>query len=126
MGVDLYDHETKDRIFKINFWHWRAIVEVVRGLDVLPDDRVELMHEPYIGELTEAEAHLVATAIRERILPTMSDDERVMLDGTHTTTPDDGTFYREPAEQHLNYSTTRKVLADFAQACATSHGFRIA
>jgi hypothetical protein len=125
VGVTLFDHETDEIVFDINFWHWRAIVEVVRDLQILPDDRAELLHEPFVGELTEPEARIVAAAIRERVLPTMADEERVLLDGTRTTTPDDGTFHREPVEQHRNYSTTRAVLEKFADACASCHGFRI-
>jgi len=126
VGVTLFDQETDEIIFDVNFWHWRAIVEVVRGLAILPVERVDLMHEPFIGELAEAEARLVGAAIRERVLPTLADNERVLLDGSRTTTSDDGTFHRDPAAQHLNYSTTRPVLETFAQCCATCHGFRIA
>ena len=125
MGVTLFDHETDQIIFDVNFWHWRAIVEVVRRLEILPVSRVDGMHQPFVGELSESEARLVASAIRERVLPTLTDDERVLLDGSRTTTPDDGTLYREPAEQHRNYSTTRAVLELFAECCATCHGFRI-
>jgi hypothetical protein len=125
VGVTLFDHETDAVVFDINFWHWRAIVEVVRGLAILPDERVEQMHEPFVGELTEVEARLVGAAIRERVLPTLTDEDRVLLDGSRTTTPDGGTFHREPAEQHRNYSTTRTVLEEFAEACASCHGFRI-
>ena len=123
--MTLFDHETDEIVFDTNFWHWRAIVEVVRGLAILPVECVDLMHEPFIGELTEAEARLVGAAIRDRVLPSLADDERVLLDGTRTTIPDDGTFYRVPAEQHRNYSTTRSVLETFAECCASCHGFRI-
>jgi hypothetical protein len=58
-------------------------------------------------------------------LPTLDDDERLLLDGRRTTEPDDGTFYREPAEQHRNYSTDRRVLAEFANCCETCGGFRV-
>lgn len=126
MGVTLFDQETDAIVFDINFWHWRAIVEVVRTLAVLPTDRVDAMHEPFIGELTEPEARQVAAALRTHALPSLTDDERVLLDGTRTTTPDDGTFHRAPSEQHKNYSTTRAVLEDFAACCETCHGFRIA
>ena len=126
MGVTLFDQRSNEVVFDINFWHWRAIVEAVRVLDVLPDELVESLHTPFASELGEAECRIVAAAIRTRLLPTLADDERVLLDGRRTTAPDDGTFHRDPAEQHRNYSTNRAVLAEFAACCATCSGFRVA
>lgn len=125
MGVTLFDQSTDEIVLDINFWHWRAIVEAVRALAVLPEDRVDPLHQPFVGELTRAEARRVGAAIRERLLPTLADDERLLLDGRRTTEPDDGTFYRAPAEQHRNYSTDRRVLAEFAACCDTCDGFRV-
>jgi hypothetical protein len=126
MGVTLFDQVSNEVVFDVNFWNWRAIVEAVRALDVLPEQTVEALHTPFASALTEAEARLVAEAIRTRLLPTLADDERVLLDGKRTTEPDDGTFHRDPAEQHRNYSTNREVLAEFADCCATCAGFRVA
>src|SRR5262245_55224669 len=114
MGVTLIDLERDDHVFDINFWHWPAIVEPVRACAVLPDERVDPLHEPFVGGLTEAEARAVAAGLRERMLPTLAASERVRLDGSRTLEPDDGTFHREPAEQHRNYSTNREVLEEFA------------
>jgi len=131
MGITLTEEGTNATIFSINFWHWRAIVEAVRSLEVLPDARVFALHELSHGELTESESRIVATAIQERLLPTLADDERLLLDARlcldaqRTTEPDDGTLYRLPSDQHKNYSTTRAVLAAFAKACATCRGFRV-
>jgi hypothetical protein len=41
-------------------WHWRAIVEAVRSLQVLPEHRVD--GTPFAGELSEKEARLIGTA----------------------------------------------------------------
>jgi hypothetical protein len=124
MGVTLFDKKTEEVVFNINFWHWRAIVEAIRSLHVLPTERVDRLHRPFIGELTEHEARAVCVAVRERLLPTLRDDERLLLDGKRTTTPDDGTFHRDPAEQHKNYSTNRRVLERFVE-CAACAGFRV-
>ncbi len=121
----MFDQKTDAIVFDVNFWHWRAIVEAVRSLGVLPESRVDALHEQFNGELTEGEARTVAAAIREWLLPTIGDDERLLLDGRRTTEPDDGTFYREPAEQHKNYSTNRRVLEEFAKCCETCGGFRV-
>ena len=123
--MTLFDQKTNAIVFDVNFWHWRAIVEAVRSLSVLSESRVDALHEQFVGELTEDEAKAIGTAIRERILPTLRDDERLLLDGRRTTEPDDGTFYRNPAERHKNYSTNRRVLEEFARCCETCGGFRV-
>ncbi len=125
MGVTLFDQKTDVIVFDTNFWHWRAIVEAVRALKVLPDSRVDLLHQAFVGELTESESRAVALAIRERLLPTLRDGERLLLDGRRTTEPDDGTMHYDPAEQHKNYSTDRRVLEEFANCCAACGGFRV-
>jgi len=125
MGVTLFDHDSEAVVFDINFWHWRAIVEAVRSLHVLPDERIDGLHTPFVGELSEEEARLVGSALRERLLPTLGEEERLLLDGRTTTELDDGTFYRDPTEQHKNYSTNRRVLEKFADCCETCAGFRV-
>jgi hypothetical protein len=123
--MTLFDQKTNGIVFDANFWHWRAIVEAVRSLGVLPDERVDALHEQYVGELTQQEARTVAAAIRERLLPILADDERLLLDGRRTTLPDDGTMHYDPAQQHKNYSTNRRVLKDFTECCEACNGFRV-
>jgi hypothetical protein len=125
MGMTLFDQKTDKIVFDTNFWNWRAIVEAVRALKVLPESRVDLLHEAWIGELTESEAREVAQAIRERLLPTLSEGERLLLDSRRTNEPDDGVMHYDPAEQHKNYSTDRHVLEEFAACCETCSGFRV-
>jgi hypothetical protein len=126
VGVSLFDRKTNEIVFDVNFWHYRAIVEAIRSLDVLPEETVDALHESWQGTgLTTEEARVVAEAIRTRLLPTLGEDERLLSDGARTTEPDDGTFYREPAEQHLNYSTNRRVLERFAGCCETCNGFSV-
>lgn len=125
MGMTLFDQKTDAIVFDVNFWHWRAIVEAVRSLGVLPEERVDALHEQFVGELTAAEARAVAAAVRERLLPTLRAGERLLLDGRRTTEPDHGTFYRQPADQHKNYITDRRVLEEFAGCCETCGWFRV-
>jgi hypothetical protein len=126
VGVSLFDRKTDEIVFDVNFWHYRAIVEAVRSLGVLPDATVDALHESWQDTgLTTEEARLVAAAIRARLLPTLGEDERLLLDGGRTTEPDDGTLHRDPAEQHRNYSTNRRVLEAFARCCETCNGFRV-
>jgi hypothetical protein len=126
MGVTLFDQETGAAIFDVNFWHWRAIVETIRNLGVLPGSRVDDLHEPFVGRLSEAEARAVGGAIRERLLPTLGADERLLLRGRRTADPDTATFYRAPEDLEKNYSTDRRVLERFAKSCEECGGFRVA
>ena len=126
MGVTLFDRTTNQIAFDTNFWHYRAIVEAIRSLGVLPDEKVNSLHESWVGNgLTVEEARLVAEAIRTRLLPTLRDDERLLLDGRRTTEADDGTLHRAPADIHKNYSTNRKVLEQFVKFCETCNGFEV-
>lgn len=83
------------------------------------------MHEQFVGELTAAEGRAVAAAIRERLLPTLREDERLLLDGRRTTEPDNCVMHYDPAEQHKNYSTDCRVLEEFAKCCESCGGFRV-
>lgn len=124
MGVSLLDRKSKEVVFDVNFWHYRAIVEAIRALDVLPTEKVDALHESWQDTgLTTVDARVVAAAIRTRLLPTLGDDERILWDGSRTTEADDGTFYRDPAEQHKNYSTNGRVLEEFVKCCETCEGF---
>jgi len=131
MGVTLFDQKTNEVLFDVNFWHWRAIVEAVRSLSVLSEEKVDTLHQPFVGELGEADARAVAAALKERLIPTIGDSERLLLNDQmqmspeSTTEPDDGTFYRDAAEQHKNYSTNRDVIRRFADCCETCGGFRV-
>jgi hypothetical protein len=69
--MTLFDQKTDAIVFDVNFWHWRAIVEAVRVLGVLPEERVDSLHEQFNGELTVEEARAVAVALRGRLLPTL-------------------------------------------------------
>ena len=125
MGVTLFEHDTDAIVFDINFWHWRALVEAVRRTGVLPEERIEGLHQPFLGELTQEEVRAVAAALRAELLPTLEANERLLLDGERTTVPDDGVFHREPSEQHKNYSTNREILERFIVCCETCAGFRV-
>lgn len=116
MGISLRDRETREFGFHVNVWHWRAVVERIRRLEVLPNARVDALHAQFASTgLTREEARSVASAIRNRLLPTLSDAERLLLDGTRTT----------KADQGFNYSTNRKVLAEFVAYCESCGGFDV-
>jgi hypothetical protein len=126
VGVSLFDRKTNEIIFDVNFWHYHAVVEAVRSLAVLPEETVDALHESWQNNgLTVEQARLVAAAIRTQLLPTLKEDERLLLDGSRTTEPDDGTLHRDPGDQAQNYSTNRRVLERFAECCESCNGFTV-
>jgi hypothetical protein len=126
MGICLDDKSHPDLRFDPNFWHWRAIVEAVRRLRVLPEKKVDDLHVPYCGYgLTRDEARAVASAIRSRLLPSLEPDDRLLLRGETTKMPDDGVMHYEPDDEEKNYSTNRRVLEEFADFCEKCDGFTV-
>ena len=124
MGIILEDIEDEEFVFVVNFWNWRAIVEAVRRLDVLPDDRVDALHGEFgQTEVSRNEAHQIGTAIRERLVPSLGNDGRVLIDGKRTTEPEDPAL--DWSDFDKNYSTNRRVLDEFATYCLTCAGFVI-
>lgn len=93
MGFYLRDFKNRDGSFSTNFWNWHAIVEVIRLLNVLPEDKVESLHEPFCGNgLSAEEARLVALSIRTQILPRLDEVSRIYSNGSikQTDEPDNG------------------------------------
>lgn len=126
MGIDLFDRRTGEIIFSVNFWHYRAIVEAIRTLDVLSEATVDSLHASYQGNgLSASQAKAVARALRRRLIPRLAPGERVLWGGGRTKEPDDGTYHRDPAEYHRNYSTNREVLEEFAECCENCNGFDV-
>ena len=125
MGISLIDAADDSHVFKVNYWHWRTIVEIILKLKVLPNGRVEFLNAPFSGHLSYDEAHQVAQALRGNMLESLKLGERIYMNGKHTMAPDDGTIHTEPDKQHLNYSISHEELEEFANYCAECKGFRV-
>lgn len=94
--------------------------------EALPKERLKIMSiSGACPTLSRAEAQAIASAIRSKILGGLRPNERIMIDGTLTTKPDDGTFFRKPEEMHKNYSTNAEVLEKLCKFCESSNGFII-
>lgn len=116
----------REGAFRINTWNWRTIVEAISRLGIVPEKRVRKLETEWEGgELTRAEARAVAAALRERIIPTVAPDERLLLGGERTAEPDDLVIYTGD-EDDRNYSTDRATLEAFAAFCDACNGFRVA
>jgi hypothetical protein len=125
MGVILVDSQQDDRSENCNWWNWRPTIELIRSLGLIDDERLDLMGSNAGAEVTQQEAQAIGKFIAKRVLPGLRPGQRVLLDLTVTDAPDDGTFYREPGEQHKNYSATERWLRRFADFCKECHGFRV-
>lgn len=124
MGIDLFDKDSHEICFSINFWHWRAIVEIVRREAILPEETVDGLHSPFCGNgFTAEECRLVGDHLKKYVIPGLSDEERILLDGTRTDEPDDFVFHKVDMEK--NYSTNKAVLLRFIQCLEDCQGFEV-
>jgi len=126
MGFDLKDIGNEERIIFVNFWNWRPTVEVLRRAGLFDEKRLAESHEQFSRtRVTKDEARAIAHYLREKILPSLPQTGRILLDGSVTTAPDDGTFYRSPEDSHKNYGAMRSWLEKFASFCETCDGFEL-
>jgi|SRR5215831_8293277 len=126
MGFDLTDIGNERRIVFVNFWNWRPTVEVLRRAGLLDEKRLAELHLQCAGtRVTKDEARTIAHHLREEVLPGLPQTARILLDGSVTTAPDEGTFYRSPEHFHKNYGAIRSWLEEFVSFCETCDGFEL-
>jgi hypothetical protein len=126
MGFDLNDIGNEKRIIFVNFWNWRPTVEVLRRAGLLDAKRLDGLYEQFSGtRVTKDEARAIAHHLREKVLPNLPHTARILLDGSITTAPDDGTFHKSPEDSHKNYGAIRSWLEEFASFCETCDGFEL-
>lgn len=124
MGVILGDLEQKDRNLCLSWWNWRPIIELIRSLNLIDDEMMELMgYNGGFGELSAEQAHIVGRRLKEEVLPKIQPEDRVLLDLSTTTQSDDGTMHYD--NQFKNYSATRGWIEKFADFCLSSQGFKV-
>ena len=126
MSFTLHDLGAENFEFNANVWNWKAALEVIKGLDIVSENKVRQMGYNAMGVRVDLEdAHLIGQKFRDEILPRLEPDKRMFADGTVTDEPDDGTIYRDEDEQWKNYSIDRNWVADFSEFCLRSKGFQI-
>jgi hypothetical protein len=125
MGFIITDLADDKKTLPVNFWNWHPTVELVRSIGVVDAERVELMHQQCVGvTVTETEARQIARGLQRGVLAGLRAGERVRLDLSTTSEPDDGTMHRG-ADADKNYSATSEWLTKFAQFCSECRGFRV-
>lgn len=124
MGVDIDDLRDRSRSIHTNWWQWRPTVELIRSLGLFDDERLDVVVEG-IGEFNQEETHRIAELLELNVLPRVQANEQVLIDGSVTDVPDDGTFHREQEQQHRNYRANRDWLVEFIAFCKSSNGIYI-
>ena len=126
MGVVVIDRGDEDQKLFVNWWNWRPTLEIIRRcLPNVSSKQLELMEfNGGGGALTRADARELVGHLRS-LLERLPSEGRIMVDGAISVEPDDGTFYREPSEQHLNYSASHAWLRKLADFCESCDGFYV-
>ena len=126
MSFTLHDLGTEGFEFNANVWNWKAALDVIKGLDIIPENKLRQMGYNAMGVKVDIEdARLIGQKLRDEILPKLEPDKRMFADGTVTAEPDDGTIYRDEDDQWRNYSINHDWVKDFSDFCLLSKGFQI-
>jgi hypothetical protein len=126
MSFTLHDMSAENYEFTANVWNWKAVIEIIKSLDVISEGTVRQMGYNALGvKIDIDDAHLIGEKIRDQILPQLAPNKRMFSDGSITDKPDDGTIYRDEDEQWKNYSVTHDWLKEFSEFCLRSKGFQI-
>ncbi len=126
MSFTLHDMSAENYEFTANVWNWKAVIEIIKSLDVISEGTVRQMGYNALGVKVEIDdAHLIGEKIRDQILPKLAPNKRMFSDGSITDQPDDGTIYRDEDEQWKNYSVSHDFLKEFSDFCLRSKGFQI-
>ena len=126
MSFTLQDMSSENFEFSANVWNWKALLEVLKEMDIISEGTIRQMGYNAMGVKVEAEdAHLIGAKIRDELLPKLAPNKRMYSDGTVTDAPDDMTLFKDEDEQWKNYSVSHDWLKDFSDFCLKSKGFQI-
>ena len=126
MSFTLHDMSSEGFEFNANVWNWKAVLEVIKSLDLISEGTVRQMGYNAMGvKIDIDDAHLIGAKLRDEILPKLAPDKRIFADGSITDERDDGTIYKDEDEQWKNYSVSHDWVKDFSEFCLRSKGFQI-
>jgi hypothetical protein len=126
MSFTLHDLSSEGFEFTANVWNWKAALEVIKSLDIISEGKVRQMGYNATGTTVDAdEARLIGEALRDKILPRLEPNKRILSDLSITEKPDDMTLFRDDDEQWKNYSVNFEWVKDFSDFCLRSKGFQI-
>ena len=126
MSFTLIDQGSENFEFRANVWNWKTALAVIKSFDIISEGTVREMGSNAAGiKVSKEEADLIASKIKEEILPKLTPNKRIFSDLSVTDEPDDGTIYKDEDEQWKNYSAGHDWFADFAEFCSNSKGFQV-
>ncbi len=126
MSFTLHDLGSENFEFSANVWSWKAALEIIKNLDIISEGKIRQMGYSATGVKVDVDdAHAIGEAVRNKILPKLSENGRMFADLRITDEPDDMTLHRDDEEQWKNYSVTREWLNEFSEFCLRSKGFQI-
>ena len=126
MSFTLLDLGAENFEFTANVWNWKAMLEIIKNLDIISESQVRQLGYNALGtKMDLAEARLIGEKVRDEVLPKVGPGKRMYADGTVTDEPDDGTFFKDDDEQWKNYSVDHEWLKDFSEFCLRSKGFQV-
>jgi len=126
MSFTLIDLGSENFEFQANVWNWKALLEVVKSLDIVDDGKIRQMAYNALGVKVDLEdAHAIGIKIRDELLPKLAPNKRIYSDLSITDEPDDMTLYKDNDEQWKNYSVNHDWLKDFSEFCLKTKGFQI-
>ena len=126
MSFTLQDMSSENFEFSANVWNWKALLEVLKEMDILSEAKIRQMGYNAMGVKVDVDdAHLIGAKIRDEILPKLAPNKRMYSDGSITDQPDDMTLFKDDDEQWKNYSVSHDWLKDFSDFCLKSKGFQI-
>lgn len=110
MGIRL---EAADgRALAINVWNWGVLHDIVAKRQLFADAVWAPLRTNAGGTLDAVQVAALAAFLADDVLPYLAPGERLFYDGSVTSEPDTGTFYRDEAALWRNYSLSHAVLAD--------------
>lgn len=122
--MSITDLGDEGRVLFCNWWNWRPTLAIIeRLIDVDPRELERMRFSGGGGRLSEVEASALALGLRAKVLPAVPEGGRLLLDGSATLVPDDGTLDRVDLER--NYSASRGWLEEFAAFCEQCSGFEV-
>ena len=126
MSFTLQDMSSENFEFYANVWNWKALLEILKEMDIISEGKVRQMGYNALGVKVDVEdAHLIGAKIRDEVLPKLAPNKRMYSDGSVTEAPDDMTLFKDEDEQWKNYSVSHDWLKDFSEFCLRSKGFQV-
>lgn len=126
MSFTLTDMSSENFEFRSSVWNWKAVLEVIKSLDIISEGKIREMSSNATGvKVFDEEAKLIGEKIREQILPKLEPNKRIFLNLSISDKPDDGTIYKDKDEEWQNYSADYNYLDEFAEFCFKSKGFQV-